>query len=105
MSVVKGTTEMGQGSHTVVRQIAAEEMGAVIENVRVVSCDTAITTFDRSTGASRSTTTMGRAVLEACRDAISQLRNRAADVLKTNAENLVLEGGGVAVHGRPWRLQ
>src|SRR2546422_696500 len=75
VSVVMGTTEMGQGSHTVVRQIAAEEMGAAIESVRVVSCDTAITPFDRSTGASRSTTTMGRAVLEACRDAISQLRN------------------------------
>src|SRR5207247_3254444 len=29
VSVVMGTTEMGQGSHTVVRQIAAEEMGAV----------------------------------------------------------------------------
>jgi len=105
VSVVMGTTEMGQGSHTVVRQIAAEEMGAAIENVRVVSCDTAITPFDRSTGASRSTTTMGRAVLEACRDAISQLRNMAADVLKTNPESLALERGGIAFQERHWRWQ
>src|SRR5437899_10787311 len=104
-SVVMGTTEMGQGSHTVVRQIAAEEMGAAIENVRVVSCDTALTPFDRSTGASRSTTTMGRAVLEACRDAISQLRNMAADVLKTNADSLVPGRGRLAFQERHWGWQ
>jgi CO/xanthine dehydrogenase Mo-binding subunit len=95
VSVITGSTEMGQGSHTVVRQIAAEEMGAPIEKVRVVSCDTAVTPFDRSTGASRTTTIMGRAVLEACREAISQLRNMAGEVLKTNPESLTVERGGV----------
>src|SRR5207244_5642610 len=60
---------------------------------------------DRSTGASRSTTTMGRAVLEACRDAISQLRTMAADVLKTNPESLALERGGIAFQEQHWRWQ
>ena len=105
VSVVMGSTEMGQGSHTVVRQIAAEEMGVGIEKVRAVSCDTAITPFDRSTGASRTTTTMGRAVLEACRDAISQLKNMAADVLNTSPENLVVERGGIAFQEQHWRWQ
>src|SRR5439155_521602 len=47
----------------------------------------------------------GRAVLEACRDAISQLRNMAADVLKTNPESLALERGGIAFQERHWRWQ
>ena len=60
-----GSTELGQGSHTVLPQIAAEALGVPFENVNVVSSDTAITPYDRSTGASRTTTLMGSAVLEA----------------------------------------
>jgi CO/xanthine dehydrogenase Mo-binding subunit len=105
VSVVMGSTEMGQGSHTVMRQIAAEEMGVAIERVRVVTCDTAITPFDRSTGASRTTTVMGRAVLEACQEAISQLRNIATEVLKTKPENLTVERGGITFQERHWRWQ
>jgi CO/xanthine dehydrogenase Mo-binding subunit len=100
VSVLTGSTEMGQGSHTVMRQIAAEEMGAPLEKVRVVSCDTAMTPFDRSTGASRTTTIMGRAVLDACREAISQLRNMAAEILKADPENVVVERGGVRFQER-----
>src|SRR5437667_290358 len=48
---------------------------------------------------------MGRAVLEACRDAISQLRNMAAEVLKTNPESLALESGGFAFQERHWLWQ
>jgi CO/xanthine dehydrogenase Mo-binding subunit len=96
VSVLTGSTEMGQGSHSILRQIAAEEMGAPIEKVRVVGSDTAIVSFERSTGASRTTTVMGRAVLEACGEAIAQLKNMAAEVLKTSPQQLVIERGGVA---------
>jgi len=40
-------------------------MGVPLEKVRLVGSDTAVTLFERSTGASRTTTLMGRAVLEA----------------------------------------
>src|SRR5207245_11175973 len=42
---------------------------------------------------------------EACGDAISELRNMAADVLKTNPESLALERGGIAFQERHWRWQ
>ena len=64
-SLMTGSTELGQGSHTVLPQIAAEELGIPVDSVRIVSSDTAITPYDRSTGASRTTTLMGRAVMEA----------------------------------------
>src|ERR1043166_8792221 len=95
VTIMTGSTELGQGSHTVLPQIAAEELGIPFENVRVVSSDTAITPYDRSTGASRTTTLMGTAVLEASREAIQQMAVMAADVLKVKAEQIQVVRGGV----------
>jgi CO/xanthine dehydrogenase Mo-binding subunit len=95
VSVLSGSTEIGQGSHTILTQIAAEEMGVPLEKVRLVGSDTAVTLFERSTGASRTTTLMGRAVLEACREAIAQCRVMAADVLKVSTDELVQVRGGI----------
>lgn len=95
VSIMTGSTELGQGSHTVIPQIAAEELGVPFEKVRVVASDTAVTPYDRSTGASRTTTLMGRAVLEASREAIEQMVRMAADVLKRKVEEIELIKGGV----------
>jgi CO/xanthine dehydrogenase Mo-binding subunit len=95
VSVLSGSTEIGQGSHTILTQIAAEEMGVPLEKVRLVGSDTAVTLFERSTGASRTTTLMGRAVLEACREAIAQCKVMAADVLKVSTDQLVEVRGGI----------
>jgi CO/xanthine dehydrogenase Mo-binding subunit len=95
VSVLSGSTEIGQGSHTILTQIAAEEMGVPLEKVRLVGSDTAVTLFERSTGASRTTTLMGRAVLEACREAIAQCKVMAADVLKVSPDQLVEVRGGI----------
>jgi CO/xanthine dehydrogenase Mo-binding subunit len=95
VTIMTGSTELGQGSHTVLPQIAAEELGVPFSNVRVVSSDTAITPYDRSTGASRTTTLMGSAVLEASRDAVQQMVVMAADVLKVKVEQIQVVRGGV----------
>jgi CO/xanthine dehydrogenase Mo-binding subunit len=95
VTVLTGSTELGQGSHTVLPQIAAEELGVPFDSVHVVSSDTAITPYDRSTGASRTTTLMGSAVFEACREAIQQMVVMAADVLKAKVEDIQVVRGGV----------
>jgi CO/xanthine dehydrogenase Mo-binding subunit len=95
VSVLSGSTEIGQGSHTVLAQIAAEELGVPFEKVRLVGSDTAITLFERSTGASRTTTLMGRAVLEACREAIGQCKVMVAELLGLPKEKFEEEPGGV----------
>ena len=94
-SILIGSTELGQGSHTVIPQIVAEELGVPFEKVRVVASDTAITPYDRSTGASRTTTLMGRAVLEASREAIEQMVRMAADLLKIKTDEIEVIRGGV----------
>ena len=95
VTIMTGSTELGQGSHTVLPQIAAEALGVAYENVNVVSSDTAITPYDRSTGASRTTTLMGSAVLEASEEAIQQMVVMAADVLKVKVEDIQTVRGGV----------
>ena len=94
-SLLTGSTELGQGSHTVLPQIVAEELGIPFDKVHVVSSDTAITPYDRSTGASRTTTLMGRAVMEASREAIQQMVRMAADVFKVKVEDIGVVRGGV----------
>jgi CO/xanthine dehydrogenase Mo-binding subunit len=101
VSVLSGSTEIGQGSHTVLAQIAAEEMGVPLEKVRLVCSDTAVTLFERSTGASRTTTLMGRAVMEACREAIAQCKTMAAELLSVPSAELTEERGGIR-HGKDW---
>jgi CO/xanthine dehydrogenase Mo-binding subunit len=58
-------TEMGQGCHTVFRQLASAELGMPPERVRVV-VDTGHELDTGETTASRATMLGGRAVLEAC---------------------------------------
>jgi CO/xanthine dehydrogenase Mo-binding subunit len=94
-TIMTGSTELGQGSHTVLPQIAAEELGIAYDKVNVVSSDTAITPYDRSTGASRTTTLMGSAVMEACQEAIQQMVVMAADVLKVKKEEIQTMRGGI----------
>jgi CO/xanthine dehydrogenase Mo-binding subunit len=71
--VLVGTTEVGQGPRTAFAQIAAEEIGIETERVTVRGADTRFTPYDRSTGASRSTTIAGLAVQRAAADIRAQL--------------------------------
>jgi CO/xanthine dehydrogenase Mo-binding subunit len=98
VSVFSGSTEIGQGSHTVLAQIAAEEMGVPLEKVFLIGSDTATTLFERSTGASRTTTLMGRAIMESCREAIAQCKVMALEIFKCTEDQLIEERGGLR-HG------
>src|SRR5207244_313483 len=72
-----GTTEPGQGPRTACAQIAAEEIGVETGQVTVRGADTRFTPYDRSTGASRSTTVAGLAVQRAAADIRAQLERIA----------------------------
>jgi CO/xanthine dehydrogenase Mo-binding subunit len=96
-----GTTEIGQGSSSVLAQIAAGELGLPLEKVRLLASDTAAVAYDRSTGASRSTTIMGLAVQRAAADAKEQLCGWASESLGTGQPAVLVEGGvrvGEATH-------
>jgi len=84
----------------VVCQLIAEELALSLDQVRVGGADTSVTPFDRSTGASRSTTVMGAAVQEAARDVRGQLAALAAKLLGAPADGVRLVEGTVECGGR-----
>lgn len=93
--------EMGQGSRTVLAQIAAEEFKVSIDKVKVVAGDTLITPYDQGSISSRTTYNTGNAVRLACQDAKRQLFEHAAKLLEASPEDLETEDGKVFVRGVP----
>jgi len=77
VAVLVGSTEMGQGSRTVMAQIAAEVLSIDPAVVTVPGADTRFTPYDRSTGASRSTTVAGKAVELAAGEVLEALLETA----------------------------
>ncbi|HEY0508840.1 MAG TPA: xanthine dehydrogenase family protein molybdopterin-binding subunit [Blastococcus sp.] len=102
--VFVGSTEMGQGPRTVHAQIAAEVLGLAPDRVTVVPTDTDTTPYDRSTGASRSTTVAGLAVQRASEDLLSRLRTAAGLRSEDQVQRLWLEGDRLRTEDREWRL-
>ena len=102
VTLFTGSTELGQGSRTVLSQIVAEELGVPLDTVGIVGGDTGVVTYERTTGASRTTTVTGRAVQEACRDARARVRALAADVFKVDASAVTDAAAGVRVKDRDY---
>jgi CO/xanthine dehydrogenase Mo-binding subunit len=96
-----GSTEMGQGSRSALAQITAEELGVDLAKVSVVQSDTGTTAYERTTGASRTTTLVGLAVQRACADARRRIREMAAEAWGVGAEQVSDAPGGVTVDGKP----
>ncbi|HEX9269726.1 MAG TPA: xanthine dehydrogenase family protein molybdopterin-binding subunit [Candidatus Limnocylindria bacterium] len=100
VTLFTGSTELGQGSRTVLSQIAAEELGLPLERVSLVGADTGVVTYERTTGASRTTTVTGSAVQQACRDARRRVRDLAAQVFAVPIDEVHDAEAGVVVGGR-----
>ena len=95
-----GTVELGQGAKTVMSQIVAEELHVPLERVTIRPIDTAFTPFDRSTGSSRSTTVMGKAVELAGSDARRQIIELAAEHFECPEEAITLRDGEAIAGGK-----
>jgi CO/xanthine dehydrogenase Mo-binding subunit len=95
VTVLAGTTELGQGARTVMAQIAAGVLRARVGKVVMRGTDTRYTPYDRSTGASRSTTVAGLAVQRAAQDVLDSLLETAAAKLETPPQLLEPVEGGI----------
>ena len=98
--LIAGTTEVGQGARTILSQIVAHELSVPVERVTMRGTDTGATPFDRSTGASRSTTVMGSAVKAAAGDLRTQLLGAAAEIFKTSPDNIAIKDGEAHFAGK-----
>jgi CO/xanthine dehydrogenase Mo-binding subunit len=93
--VMTGSSEIGQGSETVIAQVVAEELGIPLKNVRVINNDTDLTPWDVGVHASRTTFIAGNSALRAAREARRKILNAAAARVKRAPEELDLCDGSV----------
>ena len=96
-----GMADLGTGTLTMVAQIAAEELGVSLEEIRVISGDTDVVPFDSGAYASRTTYVGGGAVLKAVRDLKAQIFELAATRLETSVEELQIRRSRVVSRNNP----
>jgi xanthine dehydrogenase molybdopterin binding subunit/xanthine dehydrogenase small subunit len=99
VQVNHGGTEMGQGLHTKVRQIAAHSLGVPIESIRIMSTRTDKVPNTSATAASASTDLNGAAVADACEQLKTRLSPVAGLMLGCPPESVVFENGFALVPG------
>jgi CO/xanthine dehydrogenase Mo-binding subunit len=95
LSIYIGTVEMGQGSDTVMAQIAGAELGIPLQKIQVLGVDTDVVPYDLTTSSSRSTFHMGKAVQLAARDIQRQLKQIVATEYNVPEEKISCADGQV----------
>jgi carbon-monoxide dehydrogenase large subunit len=90
-----GIAETGQGSETMVAQIAASAVGVAIEKVRVITGDTDTTPYGGGTWASRATAIAGEATLQAGRALRANILEVAGALLQSAPAALDIRNGAV----------
>lgn len=101
VTLLTGASDIGQGMELVLAQIAAEELGVRLEDVRVISPDTEITPFSQGSYSRKGTMYAGNAVKAAAADAKRYLLEAVAKKLEANIEDLEARDRRIYVKGNP----
>jgi CO/xanthine dehydrogenase Mo-binding subunit len=100
LTVITGAVDM-TGTETTFAAIAAEAFGLAVDRVRVVAADTAAAPHAGSSGGSKITYTVGRAVQRAAEDAREHLLRVASEELEIAPSDLEVVDGEVRAVGAP----
>ena len=101
ITLFTGAAEIGQGSSTVMMQIAAEVIGAGPHRFRVLASDSAITPKDNGSYSSRVTLFVGNATVAAAQQMRELLFQAAARALKVFPQDLELVDDAFRVIAEP----
>ncbi len=99
-----GVAAQGQGHATTLGQIAAEELGAPLEDVEIVAGDTTLFPFGMGTGGSRVAANAGPAVARTAREVRQRAARVAAELLECAPDDVRVEGGRLHVAGMSERF-
>jgi 4-hydroxybenzoyl-CoA reductase subunit alpha len=94
--VYTGASDIGQGSDTMVAQIASESLGCSLNRVKVVAADTDLTPIDIGSYSSRVTFMNGNATLRAAQDVKKQIALAAAKKMNCAPEDLVFRNDKIS---------
>src|SRR6266513_1960586 len=95
LSIYAGTVEMGQGSETVLAQIAGKELGIPLQTIQVLGVDTDVVPYDLTTSSSRSTFHMGKAVQLAAQDILRQLKQIVVKEYNVPEDKVIFADGKI----------
>ena len=101
LHLLMGAVDIGQGSNTILTQMAAEVMKVEPGTIRLTTADTDTTFPCMGTFGSRVTYCAGRAVVEAAEGLKQKLLETAADMLEANLTDLEMDERKVFVKGTP----
>ncbi|MFY9561862.1 MAG: molybdopterin cofactor-binding domain-containing protein [Terriglobales bacterium] len=107
--IYTGASDIGQGSDTMVAQIAAETLGCALNRVKVIAADTDLTPIDIGSYSSRVTFMNGNATLRAAEQVKKQIAAAAASKMNCAPEDVVFRNDQVTCRDgsltRPGRAQ
>ncbi|MCF8019162.1 MAG: molybdopterin-dependent oxidoreductase [Vallitaleaceae bacterium] len=87
-----GATDIGQGSDTILAQIAAESLKTTVDKVIVYSSDTDLTPFDTGAYASSTTYVSGNAVKKAADKMLEMIIDEGSKALGVRPEDIHFDG-------------
>ena len=97
VNISTGGVELGQGSLTVLAQIAAQTLRIPVNNIRInYEINTQLTPYEWQTVASMTTMRVGNAIISACEKSITQFKQNAALVWDCALNDIVYDGTKVS---------
>jgi CO/xanthine dehydrogenase Mo-binding subunit len=102
VNIHTGIVEIGQGTKTGLSQIASEVLDIPLDKIHVAwDVNTRTSPRDWATAASRGLMMAGKAVYDACLDAMDQMREVTSQVLRVPPSDLVIQDEKVMVADEP----
>jgi len=100
-SILSPSIDQGSGTHTILRQLVAEQMKVPIDQVRVTVGDTDTGPRDSGMRASRMTYVAGNAIMQACEKLREQLLDQAAKLLECRVDEVEFDQGRFSLRQDP----
>ena len=97
--IYSGAAAMGQSTHTMLSQIVADQLGGDMNNIEVITGDTAVIALGIGGSASRQTVTAGSSAFLAAQAVRKKVLKVASHILEAPEEDLEIEGTEVRVKG------
>ena len=97
--IYSGAAAMGQSTHTMLSQIVADQLGGDMDNIEVITGDTAVISLGIGGSASRQAVTAGSSAFLAAQAVKKKVLKVASQMLEAPEEDLEINGTDVRVKG------
>ena len=95
LTITTGSSEIGQGSETVLAMLAVEELGIAMEKIKVINTDTDVKPWDVGVHASRTSFVAGNSLLGAIKLIKEKLNKQAAKLLCIENSDFIYQNGSM----------